>query len=209
MKQFGLEAAGTADLYVPLRQMPDNQAPFVAARVYWVVQTTDEPLAIADGVRRAVRVIDKDVAASSTRTLDQIVESSVGARRFITDLLRITGVAGVVLALVGVYAITAFAVGRRTREIGIRLTLGGTRWQVVRPLLRAELRSIAVGLAIGACGAAGVARILSSVLFAAGGVDSLVIPVVGAGLAAASIAACVVPAWRALTIDPAVALRQS
>ncbi len=208
VKQFGLEAGATADLYVPIRQMPPSQAQFVAARMYWVVETGGEPLAIADSVRKAVHGLDKDVATSSTRTLDQILQSSIGSRRFTGDLLRIAGLAGLVLAILGVYAVTAFAVGRRTREIGIRLTLGGTPSQVLRALLGAELRWIAIGLACGACGAIGVARLLSSILFSSGGVDLLLVLAVGGALAAASLAACFIPAWRALTIDPAIALRQ-
>jgi putative ABC transport system permease protein len=172
------------------------------------VRTKTEPLAIADSARKVVRTIDKDVATSSTRTIDQIVQSSVGSRRFTTDLLSIAGIAAVLLAVIGVYAVSAFSVGRRTREIGIRLTLGGTPSQVMRPLLRMELRWIAIGLAIGASGAVAVSRALSSVLFAAPGGNSLVIVAASAALAAASLIACCVPAWRALRIDPAIALRQ-
>jgi putative ABC transport system permease protein len=122
--------------------------------------------------------------------------------------LRIAGVAGVLLAVIGVYAVTAFSVGRRTREIGIRLTLGATRSQVMRLLLRMELRWIATGLAIGAAGACAVSRVLSSVLFAAGEVDPLLIGAITAALALVALAACSVPAWRALSIDPAAVLRQ-
>jgi putative ABC transport system permease protein len=207
VKQFGLEAGSSADLYVPLRQMPQDQAPFVAARMYWVAGTAKEPLAVADSVRRAVREVDKDVAASSMRTMDQIVRSSTGSRRFIADLLRIAGLAGVLLAVLGVYGVTAFSVGSRRREIGIRLTLGGTRTQVMRPLLGGELRWILAGLTIGACGALAVSRALSTVLFGADGMDVLSIAGVSAALAGAAVAACCVPAWRALRGDPAAALR--
>jgi putative ABC transport system permease protein len=208
VKQFGLDADVTADLYVPLRQMPASQAPLVAARMYWVVQTAKTPLAMADSARKAVRAVDKDVATSSTRTIEQIVQSSTGSLRFITDLLRIAGIAGLLLAIIGVYAVTAFSVGHRTREIGIRLTLGATPSQVMRPLLRMELRWILIGLAIGAGGALDVSRALSSVLFAAAGVDVLVVAAVSAALGATALAACCVPAWRALGVDPAVALRE-
>jgi putative ABC transport system permease protein len=207
VKQFGLDAPRTADLYVPLRQMPSGQAQFVAARMYWVVQSMNDPLALADQVRQEVRRLDNDVAASSTRPIRQIVDSSIGSRRFISELLRIAGFAGLLLAMIGVYAVAAFAVARRTREIGIRLTLGANRAQVVRPLLDLEVRWILVGLGAGACGAVGVSLILSSILFEAGGVDSVVIAAVSAALASAALVACGLPVWRALRIDPAIALR--
>src|SRR5256712_12226700 len=117
--------------------MPNGQAQLVAARMYWAIRTTEDPLAVADRVRSEVRRTDKDVATSSTRTMPQILAASIGSRRFNTDLIRIAGAAGVLLAIIGVYAVTAFSVSRRTREIGIRLTLGATSRQIVSALMNA------------------------------------------------------------------------
>src|SRR5262249_41816132 len=99
VKQFGLDAGSTVDVYVPLKQMPANQAQFVAARMYWMVGTSGDPLAVADVVRAAVRRLDKDVAASSTRPVAAVLAASLGPRRFNTDLVAIAGAASVVLAL--------------------------------------------------------------------------------------------------------------
>jgi putative ABC transport system permease protein len=208
VKQFGLDAGRTADLYIPLRQMPSNQAQFVAARMYWVMKTSPDAAAVADRVRAEVRGIDKDVATSSTRTMPQIVAASVGSRRFNTDLIGIAGAAGLLLAIAGVFAVTAFSVGRRTREIGVRLTLGATDRQVMRTLVGSELQSIAIGLAAGVCGALILSRVLSRFLFATSGVEPAVIAGVAAALMAAALAACYVPVRRALTIDPVAALRE-
>ena len=82
VKQFGLDGGPTADLYVPLRQMPANQAPFVAASMYWVLRTGGDPLSAADGARAIVERLDKNIATSSTRSLSQIVSASIGSRRF-------------------------------------------------------------------------------------------------------------------------------
>ncbi|OLD20590.1 MAG: hypothetical protein AUJ01_03950 [Acidobacteria bacterium 13_1_40CM_3_65_5] len=207
VKQFGLDAGRTADLYIPLRQMPNGQAQFVAARMYWAIRTTEDPLAVADRVRSEVRRTDKDVATSSTRTMPQILAASIGSRRFNTDLIRIAGAAGVLLAIIGVYAVTAFSVGRRTREIGIRLTLGATSRQIVQALMNAELRSMGIGLAVGVCGALAVSRVLSQFLFAAAGVEAAVIAAVAGVLAAAALVACLVPIRRATRADPVIALR--
>ena len=207
VRQFGLDAGRTADLYVPLRQMPKAQAQFVAARMYWVIRATGDAPVLADRVRAEVRRIDTEVAASSIRTMPQILSASTGSRRFNTGLIRIAAAAGLLLAIVGVYAVTAFAVGRRTREIGIRLTLGATPRQVRRLLIGAEIRSMAIGLAAGIVGALGVSRVMSRLLFASPGLDLSVIAAVAVVLAAAALVACVVPIQRAIRADPLVALR--
>jgi putative ABC transport system permease protein len=207
VKQFGLDAARTADLYVPFRQMPKAQAQFVAARLYWVIRTAVDPMALADRVRGEIRRIDTEVAASSTRTMAQILSASIGSRRFNTDLIRIAGVAGLLLAVVGVYAVTAFSVGRRAREIGIRLTLGATPRQVLRLLVGAELRAIAIGLTAGIAGALGVSVAMSRLLFASEGIDLNVIAAVAFVLATAALLACVVPIQRAIRADPLNVLR--
>jgi putative ABC transport system permease protein len=207
VRQFGLDAGPTADLYVPLRQMPGGQAQFVAARMYWTIRTAPDPLAVADRVRSEVRRTDKDVATSSTRPMTSILAASIGSRRFNTDLIAIAGATGLILAMIGVYAVTAFAVACRTREIGIRLTLGATPRQIVRALMSAELPSMAIGLAIGAGGAVAVSRVLSQFLFGAAGVEPTVIAVVAGMLALSAVVACLIPIGRATRADPLVTLR--
>jgi predicted permease len=207
VKQFGLDAGRTADLYVPLRQMPANQAQFVAARMYWVVRGDRDPSSLADPVRGAVRRLDKDVAASSLRTMPQIVTASIGSRRFNADLIAAAGAASLVLALLGVYAVTAFSLARRTREIGIRLTLGATPAQVLRPLLARELTSIGIGVAAGCAGAAGISVLLSRVLFDTPAFEPALIGASAAALVTAALLASYIPCRRALAADPVSALR--
>src|SRR5262245_10648029 len=166
--QFGLDAGATADLYVPLRQMPAGQAQFIAARMYWVVRTDNDPMLIADAVRAQVRRLDKDVATSSTRSMPEVLAGSIGSRRFNTGLIKIAGLSSLLLALVGVYSITAFSIERRTREIGIRLALGAPSVRVIRSVVAGEWSAIVIGLAAGAAGAVVVSRVLSTVLFASG-----------------------------------------
>jgi putative ABC transport system permease protein len=207
VKQFGLDAGTTADLYVPLRQMPATQAQFVAARMYWVLKTIDDPLTEAEAVRVVVRGVDKDVATSSTRSMPQIVTASIGSRRFNADVIKIAGAASVLLALIGVYAVTAFAIDRRTREIGIRLALGARRSQVIRAVLRIEWTAIAFGLAAGVAAATVVSEILSSTLFASRGVEPAMIAGAAAMLGVAAVVASYVPARRAARRNPLETLR--
>ena len=208
VKQFSLDADPTADLYVPLRQMPSGQAQFLAARIYWVVRTDVDPMAVADAIRKQVHQLDKDVAASSTRPMTAIVTSSIGSRRFNANLIEIAGVSSLLLALIGVYSMTAFSTTRRTREIGIRVALGARPGQVVRSVLAGEWMAVAVGLAIGTIGAAAIARMLASVLFAAGDVDVPMIAAALTTLAAAALVASYLPARRAARVDPLTALRE-
>jgi putative ABC transport system permease protein len=207
VKQFGLDSGPTADLYVPLRQMPAGQAQFVAARTYWVVQTIEDPLTLADAVRADVRRLDKDVATSSIRSVRQMLAASIGPRRFNADLIKIAGAASLLLALVGVYSVAAFSMQHRTRDIAIRLTLGARPAQVVLPVLTVEWRAIAAGLLVGVAGAALISRALSTVLFATGGVDPAIICASAAMLGAAALTASYLPARRAIRADPVAALR--
>jgi putative ABC transport system permease protein len=207
VKQFGLDAGSTADVYVPLRQMPAGQTPFVAARTYWVVETAGDPASVADAVRGEIRRLDNQVATSSTRPFAQILDASMGSRRFNRDLIQIAGLASFAIAIVGVYAMTAFSIARRTREIGIRVTLGATPRQLMRPLVASELRSIVIGVAIGCAGAIAIARALSRVLFGGAGAAPAVIVSAAAVLAVAALAASWVPLRRAIRADPIAAIR--
>jgi putative ABC transport system permease protein len=208
VKQFSLNAEPTADLYVPLRQMPAGQAQFLAARMYWVVRTDRDPMLLADLIRDRVRRVDKDVASSSTRTMTALVAESIGSRRFNVNLIEIAGVSSLLLALVGVYSVTAFSTARRTRDIGIRVALGARPAELVRSVLAAEWTAIGVGLAVGGAGGAVVARVLASVLFDSGGADFTIIAAAAAILASAALLASYLPARRAARIDPLSALRE-
>jgi len=161
----------------------------------------------ADGVRAQVRRLDKDIATSSTRPIAQILAASIGSRRFNTDLIGIAGVASLLLASIGVYAVTAFSISRRTREIGIRLTLGARPAQVIRSMLAGEWAAIALGLSVGAVGAILVSRGLAPMLFGASGVEPALVGGTAAFLAVAAAIASYIPARRATLGDPNVALR--
>jgi putative ABC transport system permease protein len=208
VKQFSLSADPTADLYVPLRQMPLGQAQFLAARMYWVVRTDGDPMLVAEPIRERVRHLDNAVATSSTRALTALFAESIGSRRFNANLIEIASGSSLLLALLGVYSVAAFSTTQRRREIGIRIALGARPAEVVRSVLAAEGLAIGLGLAIGVAGAVGIARVLASVLFASGGVDVPMIAVAAATLAGAALVASYLPARRAARIDPLLALRE-
>jgi putative ABC transport system permease protein len=207
VKQFTLGDPQTADLYVPLRQMPATDAPLVAARMYWVLHASRDPLAVASGVRKEIASVDADIATSSVLTLDQVLKSAVGARRFNATLLGLFGPIALLLAAVGVYAVTAFTVGRRTREIGIRMAFGATHGDVVRLVLTSELPAVGAGLAVGLVMALAVARTLSRTLFRVDAFDPWTFAVSGTTLAAVAVLATYLPVRQSASIDPTAALR--
>jgi len=207
VKQFGLDAGPTADVYVPLRQMPRAQAQFVAARMYWLVSASRDPMDLAEIVRKVVHRVDADVAASSIRPVSTIVADSIAARRFNTNLMNAAAAVSVVLALIGVYSVTAFSIDRRTREIGIRLALGGKPAQVIRSILMSETPAIAIGLGAGMAGAVIMSQVLSATLYGSRGSELMLIVSAAAVLALAAGTASYLPARRATRVDPTAALR--
>jgi putative ABC transport system permease protein len=207
VKQFGLDAGSTADLYVPLRQMPAEQSQFVAARMYWVVKTSENPMGSADAVRAAVRRLDKDIAASSTRPVGEILTASAGPRRFNTRLIEMAGAASLLLATIGVYGVAAFSLAARSREIGIRRAFGARPLHIVKPILGPEWCSVAIGLAVGGAGAVFVSRSLAPVFFAPRGVEPWAIAAAAGALGVVAFGATLVPVRRALRTDPLEALR--
>jgi putative ABC transport system permease protein len=159
-------------------------------------------------VRSEVRHLDKDVAPSSTRTIEQLLLASVGSRRFNTDLIAIAGVSSLLLSMIGVYSVTAFSMTRRTREIGIRITLGARPSQIVRSMLVSECTPVVIGLLAGIAGAAFVSRFLSAVLFATNGVEPALIVAAAAFFGLAALIASYVPLRHATQSDPVAALKE-
>ena len=207
VKQFSLDAPPTANLYVPLRQMPASEAPLLASRVYWVARVDGDPLAVASEVRAEVGRLDGDIATSGARSLRQVRDDALSARRFSVTLLSLFGQAAVVLAAMGVYAVTAFAVGLRTREIGVRVAFGATGRDIVSMIVTSEFRGVAVGLAIGLAAAAVAARVVARTLFLVDPFDPWTLALTTGVLASVGALASYVPARRALDLDPVEALR--
>ncbi len=196
VKQFGLDGAPTADLYVPLPQMPASQAALVASRMYWVFRTNGDPRLIERTVREAVRSTDADVASSSVQTLDEIVDASIAAWRVNVRLLEIFGQLAVLLCAVGVYAVAAYSATARRRELAIRSAFGGKRADLIALMLRDELRPVVAGLAAGILAATFIAPQLGSLLFHTSPWEPWIYAAVSAALLVTAIAATYLPTRR-------------
>jgi predicted permease len=207
VRHFGLEREATIEVYVPISQVPDPTTIWLANNMYWVVNTDGSPLAAANAVRREIAAIDPAVPASFVRSMDQWMDSTLAPRRFNLTVVEAFAAAALVLAIVGVYAVTAFAVSARTREIGIRVALGSSRRQVISLVLRGGLTPVVIALASGSVVAILLAPALSDMLFGVTPTDALSLAVSVMLLASTALAATIIPAMRAARVDPVVALR--
>jgi putative ABC transport system permease protein len=207
VRHFGLEKEATIEMYVPIAQVPDPTTIWLANNMYFVVQTDSAPLAAANAVRRQIAAIDPGVPASFVRSMDQWMAGTLAPRRFNLRLVQAFAGAALLLAVVGVYAVSSFAVTSRIREIGIRVALGASRLQVMALVLRGGLVPVIAALAVGTAIAVMSATALSGMLFHIEPHDSASLATSVATLALAAILANVVPARRAARIDPIVALR--
>jgi predicted permease len=207
VKQYGLDGAPTADLYVDIHQMPPGQASLIAGRMYWVVRARGSGRVAAGAVREAIHAVNPDVATSSTRTLEEILAASVGPRRSNVRLLEVFGGVAMLLAIFGTYALAVFAAGMRRRELAIRSALGASRLSLAQLMVRGELPPLLAGVGAGAAAAFIASRSLTDMLFATRPSDPAVYLAVTATILLVTAVATYLPARRAADASPAELLR--
>ena len=188
-------------MYTAQRQITDS---FLTV----VVRTSGDPAAIAREARQAIAVAAADVPIYKIAPLREVVETSVGPRRFVMVLLEIFSGVALLMTAVGVYGVVAYSVAERTREIGIRAALGASRADVARLVLGGGLPIVAAGAAAGIALAAVTTRFLRESLFGVSATDAPTFAGVVATLFAVAVAAHLVPLARATRVDPTVALRE-
>jgi putative ABC transport system permease protein len=171
-----------------------------------VARTKGPALAVTNDVRKAIWSVDKDQPMWSVSALEDIVARTQGQARFLALLLGIFAGLALVLAGVGIYGVTSYAVAQRTHEIGIRLALGASGERVLREVVGRGARLTFIALAIGIVGAIGMARLAAAVLFGVTPTDPVALAGAAIVLAVVSLAATFVPARRASRVDPVVAL---
>jgi predicted permease len=190
----------------PLYYAPAAQDGFYGVEDF-IVRTSGDPLALAPVIEKQIWAVDKDAPIQDLKTLDQKVADSVAEPRFQTSILSSFGALGFLLAVVGIYGVISYAVIQRTHEIGVRMALGARPRDIARLFLGEGILLAATGIVIGVAGALGLTRFLKSLLFEVKPTDPLTFVGVAILLGVVALAACYIPARRAMKVDPMVALR--
>ena len=194
--EFGLNTGSTFDIYFSGGWTD-----------YIVVRTAADPAALASAVREEIRKFDPNLPISHLLTMEQLLADSLSQQRFLTLLLGIFAALALLLSAVGIYGVLSYTVGERTNEIGIRMALGAAQTDVLAMVIGQGAKLAVIGVAIGIAGGLAVTRLLSTLLFGVSAKDPVVFCAVAVLLLGVAVAACYVPARRAMQIDPLAALR--
>jgi putative ABC transport system permease protein len=195
------QSPSKGEIYLPYSQVDYFQGANFAAR------TAADPTAMAPALRRALWSVNKDAPITDLLTMDQVVADSVSDTRYQAILLGSFGALGLILAMVGIYGVLAYAVSQRTHEFGVRMALGAQPGNILRMVIREGMLLVVVGIALGVAGALALGRVLESLLFEVKPTDPPTFVAVAIALALVALAACWIPARRAMRVEPMEALR--
>jgi putative ABC transport system permease protein len=199
--QYGLDAPTTPQAYLLYSQDPFNYATVLAVR------SSVAQAALTRAVEEQIWAVDKNTLVFNPSWMTQILADSLTQRRFTMSLLAAFGALALILAAVGIYGVMSYTVAQRTSEIGIRMALGAQMRDTLRLVTRDGVLQAGVGLLAGLAASLALTRILASQLFAVSALDPLTFASVAVVLIVVATAACYIPARRAMSVDPVVALR--
>jgi putative ABC transport system permease protein len=201
IRQHGLHSEVHEEMYRPFGQWP-------TAGMFALVRTSGDPRALLPSVQHAIWDVDPDAPLALVRSMDEVFGESVATDRFVSLLISAFAALALALGTVGVYGVTAYTVGGRMREFGVRMAIGADRSRVLRQALLEGLKPALLGVAVGLAGAWWATRLLNGMLYDVGVYDTATFVTVPAVLAAVAVLACALPAWRASRLDPVIVLRQ-
>jgi putative ABC transport system permease protein len=186
--------------YFPLAQNPENS-------VTMVLKTAGNTDSVVRALQGEIARLDPDLAVFDVHSMSERIDLSLASRRTTMLVANAFGGVALFLAMMGIYGVLAYLVTQRTREMGIRVALGSTRRAILGLVLREGLALVGAGLILGLIGAASLQGVVASEIYGVRPLDPLLLGGVMALLAAVALAACAAPAWRAMRVDPIVALR--
>jgi predicted permease len=212
VKHWGLDVDGDAkhpiraQAYLAMLQIPDRLW-IGALNTNIVVRTKGSPAAAVPAIRDAVQKMNAENVVYDAKPMEEIVSDSLAAKRFSMILLSIFAAIALLLSSIGIYGVISCVVGQRTHEIGIRIALGAQQSSVLRLMLGEGMKMALIGVGVGFVLAIGLTRLLNTLLYGVSAVDPVTFVLVAAILTSVALAACYIPARRAMRIDPIVALR--
>lgn len=210
VKQWGLDDRINlhAEFYIPVMQLPDSLVTRETMHSAGVlVRTQGPPLAMVEPIRKKIQEANNQDVLFEPRSYEEVVSNSLSERSLSMILLGSFAALALVLASIGIYGVVSYVVGQRTREIGIRMALGAQRQDVLRLVLGEGAKMALVGVGVGLVGALALTRLMDSILYGVSARDPLTFAAVAILLSGVALLACFLPAWRAMRIDPMVALR--
>ena len=201
IRDHGLDSDPTSIVYIPYYGTGWPVAQFV-------VRAAESPASLVPLLRSSLAEIDPSLPLSDVRTLQDIVDASVGTKRLNTILLATFAGIALILAMTGIYGVLSYSVAKRTAEIGVRIALGANPKRIFVLIAGQGMRPILLGIAIGLGGAAALSRLLASLLFEVQPLDAATYIAVSLLIVLTALLACYIPVRRALRVDPASALRE-
>jgi putative ABC transport system permease protein len=202
VRHYGLDTDPADEVYAPFAQIPIREGRFV-------VRTTGEPMAMARRIEDEVHAIDAAQPVAGIETLEEIRSQTLASPRVTAALLAMFALLALVITGAGLAGVVAFSVSQRTQEIGVRMALGAERSEVLGMVLREGMQLVIVGLVVGVAGAVALTRLLAGLLYGVPATDPVTFAGVVLVLIGVAAVACLIPARRAATVDPMIALRST
>jgi putative ABC transport system permease protein len=200
VRQLGLDAPPTPELFTPYTQWPSNEMSLV-------LRTASEPSSLIPSVKKEIWRVDPDQPVTDIKTMDELVSTEAAGRRFVLQLIGAFASIALVLAAVGIYGVVSYGTRQRTHEIGIRMALGARGQQILWLVAGQNAKWLLIGMTTGVASALALTRLLAAYLYAVRPTDPLTFVAVSLLLLAVALLAVYIPARRATKVDPIVALR--
>jgi predicted permease len=204
VRQMGLQAPPRPEMYFPYQQI--DWQPWFSPRDL-VVRVAGDPTALINAIKVQIHEVDPELAISNVRTMDEILDEDVAARRIGTTLLLAFAGFALLLAVVGMYGVIAYFVTQQVPELGVRIALGAQTRDILLFVVNKGLRLALAGVLIGTIAALVTTRLMASLLYGVSGAGLITCLTAGAGLVLLALIASYIPARRAMALDPIVALR--
>jgi putative ABC transport system permease protein len=189
----------------PAMFFPIAQQPVSTMRL--AVATSTDPMTLVRPIQDRIWELDRDIVLSEAQAVEDAISASVSGARAVTTVLGLFAAVALCLAALGLYGVLAFFVSRRIHEIGIRVALGAPASRVLRLVVARGLALVGIGLLLGTAGALGATRLVEGMLFQVSAKDPVTFAGVTVCFMAVALCACLLPAWKALRVDPLEVLR--